>query len=723
MPLLSAPAPASATIPMHSYGRRHFVTRLLLAVEWALLFAASLYMGGRALPRAWLHLNTDFPNYYVTARLLREGYSTNRIYEWIWLQRQKDRMGIRPSDQPVVGFVPHPPFSALLMWPLTYWPPLAAKRIWIVFNLLLLVAVAVLLRSLTHLAWRQLALLIGFSYPLLRNFEYGQYYLLLLFLITSALSLYLANRRFAAGALLGVACGLKVFPGFFLLYFARKRDPVAAAGLIAGALTTVVASVSAFGFEIHRTYLNQVLPWALRGDAMDPYSLGLPSLSSLLHKLLLFEPEWNAHPLVHAPVAFAILLPLLQLIVLAPAIYLAIPKDWTSQQLKLEWSTLLVALLAISTLPASYHFTLLILPTAILASSFLRQKAYGRLTLLAMLYLAIGFPRWPNVVPNGGWALLAVPRLYCVLLLCGLCYVTLLRQAPDGRERPTDRVPWAAALAAVLLFQIASSLNYQRRIHNDERSRILTSPDILLATEPIAFGDGVEFIAMRSNGYVAGSTGTPGTQLKTDGGDQLSQTTSGGTLWTEEAGTSSQIVKTKRNPEVRQIEVSNAEFPVASPDGRWLAYLRSNQGKAAVWLRKLTTPRESDVQVTPSQFDVEEMTFLADGSLIVAAAQNGHPSSLYLADLRSGIQDLHISNARYPAASSDGSWLAFSQLDRGVWNLWLKDLRTGSVRSITNGACNNISPAWFSDSKTLVYASDCERALWFTSLHRLKVVP
>jgi Tol biopolymer transport system component len=28
-----------------------------------------------------------------------------------------------------------------------------------------------------------------------------------------------------------------------------------------------------------------------------------------------------------------------------------------------------------------------------------------------------------------------------------------------------------------------------------------------------------------------------------------------------------------------------------------------------------------------------------------------------------------------------------------------------------------ISPAWSPDSKTLVYASDCERALWFTALH------
>ena len=42
MPLLSAPAPVFATIPTQSPGS--FVARLLLAFEWALLFAALMYI-------------------------------------------------------------------------------------------------------------------------------------------------------------------------------------------------------------------------------------------------------------------------------------------------------------------------------------------------------------------------------------------------------------------------------------------------------------------------------------------------------------------------------------------------------------------------------------------------------------------------------------------------------------------------------------------------------
>src|ERR1700756_3999032 len=177
---LSAPAVSEDLALSSALARRARVGRLVLVAEWLGLLAAVGYIGGRALPRAWQRLNTDFPNYYLTARLLREGYSTNRLYEWIWLQRQKDRVGITRSDQPVVGFVPDTPFSALVAWPLTYLSPLQAKRTWIVFNFLLLVGVALFLRGMTHWPWRRIALPICVSFPLLRNLEYGQYYLLLL---------------------------------------------------------------------------------------------------------------------------------------------------------------------------------------------------------------------------------------------------------------------------------------------------------------------------------------------------------------------------------------------------------------------------------------------------------------------------------------------------------------------------------------------------------------
>jgi len=104
-----------------------------------------------------------------------------RVYEWIWLQRQKDH---RDIDQRIVGMVPITPFSTLVVWPITSLTPLAAKRCWLVLNLGLLFATVALLRALTQLPWRRIALVAALSFPLHRNFLYGQYYVLLLFLLT-----------------------------------------------------------------------------------------------------------------------------------------------------------------------------------------------------------------------------------------------------------------------------------------------------------------------------------------------------------------------------------------------------------------------------------------------------------------------------------------------------------------------------------------------------------
>jgi hypothetical protein len=718
---LSTPTQAPTTEATSARRGHGGIERLIQAGEWILVLAAFAYIGGRALPRAWSHLNTDFPNYYLTARLLREGDRTSRIYEWIWLQRQKDRMGIKASDQPLVGFLPDTPFSALLVWPLTSWSPLAAKRVWIVLNLILLGLVAVMLRSITQLPWRRIALLIGLCYPVLRNLEYGQYYLVLLALLTLALQFYLQGRNCLAGILVGIAGGLKIFPAIFLLYFVRKRNVPAAIGLVLGLGFTVIASIAAFGLELHKTYLVQILPWALRGEALDPYNLALNSLSALLHKLFLFEPAWNPHPLMHSPAVFAVLHPLLQLAALAPAIFLVRPGDGQPEQLRLEWSSFLIALLGISTLPASYHFILLLLPVSVLAATFMRREQYSHLALLFLLYLAICFPAWPRPLDDGWWALLAVPRLYFVLLLLLLSYFALAQQRDSRREKGIERWAWAGALCMALAIQVAVTLRHQRGVYN-YGSRIPMSSDIFLAATPAVRGNDLDFVAMRLYGYRVGSVDPVKNRFSSTVMDQLSITSSGNGLWIEEAALHSQVVHEDTNQQTR-LEIADAGYPVASPDGKWVAYLRFNKGAGALWLKSLTQPDLSDSLLTPTEFDVLEMTFLPDGSLMFSASRNNQAPALYRVSRDGVIGAFDDANSRYPAASPDGQWLAYSELHEGVYLLWVRNLRDNTARQLTNAQCNNVSPAWQADSKTLIYASDCGRALGFTALYRKRVIP
>ena len=115
-------------------------------LERVLVCVAVLYLCVHTLPKAWRTLNTDFPNYYMAARLVHEGYDTSRMYEWTWLEREKDHRGV---DDRVIGLLPITPFSTLAVWPIAKLEPLAAKHVWIVFNLLLLIPLAWMLRRVT----------------------------------------------------------------------------------------------------------------------------------------------------------------------------------------------------------------------------------------------------------------------------------------------------------------------------------------------------------------------------------------------------------------------------------------------------------------------------------------------------------------------------------------------------------------------------------------------
>ena len=416
--------------------RKQDLRRWLRIGEWTLLTLLVAQICVNALPRAWRTLNTDFPNYYLTARLVREHYDSSRVYEWIWLQRQKDH---RDIDQRIVGMVPITPFSTLVVYPLASLAPLAAKHWWLIFNVGLLFVTIFLLHVLTGLPWHRIALVAALSVPLRVNFLYGQYYVLLLFLLVLSCWLYIRHRRLLAGVVIGVAAGLKIFPVIFLIYFLRKRDLRAFAGGVLGGLGAAVVSILTFGWELHRTYLSQVLPSALRGEGLDPYNLKAASLSSLLHRLFIYEPQLNLHPALNAPWLFAVLHPLLQMAMIAPALLLAVPKDSSPRRIRLEWATIVLVSLALSTSASSYLFTLLIFPVCFVLEDLQRDKRYLPISTLLVLYVLAGILGGTNSGGEGWSALLAVPRLYAAMLLCIFSYTLLVKPQPTGGSRQDRR--------------------------------------------------------------------------------------------------------------------------------------------------------------------------------------------------------------------------------------------------------------------------------------------
>jgi hypothetical protein len=571
---------------------------------------------------------------------------------------------------------------------------------------------------------RRVALVAACSLPLYANFLYGQYYLLVLCLLTFACWLYVHERRFLSGIAIAVAAALKIFPILYLLYFLRRRDWRAIAGCLSGLASLAVASLAVFGRQLNRIFLTQMLSSPLRGEVINPYLLTSSSISALLHHLLIYEPQWNPHPILHAPALYAMLQPLLQMLVLAPVLLLITPSDHSPQTLRIEWAAILLTILTISTSPAFYHFTLLILPVCIFLGILLKDRRYSVIAILFVLYLIAGY-RVLAIRNGAGWhAFLGVPRLYAMLLFCAFSGWLLWRGAGEAlRPKDPARPVWSVALALVLLVNIYIGVHHQRGLYDDYSNRLPAVQQSLLTGSPAMQGETLHAIALVNPSYRAIAFDPDDPESAEDmpllklprGTDDLSLAAGGDQLWIEEAGPHSILAS-------GHSVIDDAETPVLSADHRQLAYLRERSGRARLWIHNLSQPVSADYPLTPPAFNVFEASFAPDGSLIFSAMLGDSPVAIFRIDSSGLVTPLLGGESRYPAISPDGRWLAYSRMQHGNWHLWLADLRAGTESPLTNAACDFTEPAWQSDSQTLLYASDCGRAPGLTALSRRRVV-
>jgi hypothetical protein len=679
-------------------------------IEGAVLVVLGFYLFGHTLPRAWRTLNTDFPNYYLAAKLTREGVDPSRAYEWTWLQREKDHRAI---DQRVVGLVPITPFSTLAIWPLTGMAPLAAKHVWLIFNLLLLFPIAWLMRAVSGLSLLQIGCLFGMCFPLQRNLLYGQYYIVLLGILTAACWAAQRNRNYLAGSLVALGVAVKIFPVILTLHFIRKKNWAAVFACVLTGILCVLVSVWVFGWSLHRTYLLQVLPWTMRGEVLDPYNLGSSSLSTLLHRLFLFEPQWNAHPALHAPWLLAILHPALQLALLVPAVLWIDTRVSSPARISLEWSALLLATLTFTPLPASYHFTVLILPVAVLCGQLMQERRWILVVVVLGLFLAVGYPGW-NTAPVDGWeALLHVKRLYALGLLTAVALYLMRNGRAEARDN--EERWWLAGAAAALAVSIVGGLAHQRGLFDDYAYRLPIPQQAFLAAQPVLSVHGIQYIALLPTGYHRATI--DGAHAVEGATDELALTAHDDQLWTETVGVHSVLEPSAGSGP----SIPDAESPGLVANGTRLAFLREINGRKQLFARDLSDPRGVEQQLT-SSWNLEEIAGSPNGTIIVSATREQGESRLYTVRGVDQLEIIPVGEARYPSISPDGRWLAYSGFVSGNWNLFLREFRTGEVRRLTTAPCNQIEPAWLGDSKTLIYGSDCGRALWFTAICRRRVL-
>jgi hypothetical protein len=232
---------------------------------WAVLAVLACFLQGLSFIQNLrpLHPGVDFFQEWASARNLYSGlavYTDQEITSEKYLN-----IKIHRDDKLYIKRNAHPPTSVLLALPLAALSYSDATLAW---NLASLAAFAVslwlVLRGLgiTPAWWAvfpTVALVLTCS-PLRQQMNQGQLNMVLLLLITGVWAADRSGRPGLAGALLGAATAIKLFPGFLFLYFLlRRRWTVVLAGVVSlAALTAATAAI--LGVEAYRDYVRFVLP-------------------------------------------------------------------------------------------------------------------------------------------------------------------------------------------------------------------------------------------------------------------------------------------------------------------------------------------------------------------------------------------------------------------------------------------------------------------------------
>jgi Glycosyltransferase family 87/WD40-like Beta Propeller Repeat len=583
-----------------------------------LTLVSFLFLLATAFRAGWQRAETDFPNYYTAAVMVRKREPLRNYYDWTSFQREINYAG---TERQLGGYYPNTPLTMVPLAGLTFLPVQRAKQIWLLCNLAFLIATVWLLSRASRFSFEQIWLLAFCGYFSLRtNFLYGQYYLLLLFLLTLAFYLLQKGQTSLSGLVTGVAFGLKLYGGPFLLFFVVRRKWKALAAMSGALAGLAILAIGLFGWSDVHYYATRVFPRSLEGNAIDPYTTAASTLSNLLRHAFVSEPELNPHPVWNQPGLFFFLNALSRL---AIAGFVCIGLAMKPRSDRRDFAWFMLATILLSTNSASYMFILILLPLVLLLEDSGEKESIFWIASYVLLTLS---PHPARLFPKV-WILLAM------VITIGVEYWRPLR----------PRLVVNLGLSCILIAFLVSrrqTLNYRK--------------EPAMRFEPIAVEKGEVF----------------------------------------------------------------SSFPAISRAG--LFYQAIGKDRYVLhWLH--------DNRIEELLFDGHALHPLAptpDGRIYFELVAHGVSRMMEFDPLKRSVAP---SSTAVPlkdadsALSPDGKWVVFTSDTTGSKQVWLRDVATGGNSPLTGGNCNNSSPAWDLDSRSVVFASDCGRGFGLTALYRAPI--
>ena len=637
----------------------------------------------------WSQITTDFPNYYTPAWAIWNGEPLTDLYDVLSFDTLKERAGIPNA---LASFNLYPPLNALVALPFAGFSPLAAKHGWTLLNMVTLLGVTLLVTRSTKAPFTHVALLALLGLDSLgNNFIFGQVYIVIALLLVMAMEWHRTRPAFA-GVPVAVATLTKVFPGFLMLYFVvtRRWRALAWSGIFVALFTLL--SLWLVGWEPHRIFFGEVLPRLVRGDILDPYNVHFNSLTTLLRRALVPEPELNPQPMFNAPMIYFFVRPAIGFSVLIITM-LALQRNSSGERRSgslVELGAIVTAATLIAPGLGTHHYFVLFPGVAALVHHWkdrpIRFVIAGVYALTCSNWMGAGAQ-----FDSGMAMLLAFPRAVTVLLLWAAFMWALDVFALPKR-------PLGVGIGIALIAAGLSAASEQRAWARDERDGAVMADTMNtgLKTFPTVGTAGLTYSSFWPDGFRHPSAF----------GDGLVHELRG--------------IVSGRLPGGQAIVWSGAAEPALGPasvvairhdDRGWVIVERGATDTA--W-RELTR-RPGPLHDPAISFDGSHVAFAewADGRYRLSQWQRSDGTVRVLV---SGSSDI-----RYPAYSPSGRWFFYADKSSGNWDVVRLSLRDGRREVQTASEANDFMPAVSADERTLYFASDRRRGYRYTGIYRIEL--
>ncbi len=190
-----------------------------------------------------------------------------------------------------------------------------------------------------------------------------------------------------------------------------------------------------------------------------------------------------------------------QLVILVPLLAICNPRENQAATDQLEWAAFVLAFLALSPVPASYHFVVMIFSIVLLVDVLLARREYGVAGLTIALYSLISIIEFLPASERRG-ALFG--RLWIALLLWAVFLYCLWPDRAQRKLLRADSLRTVSLCALVAVGWSTSAYGYYRHfayLNPEMTRRVPSSAAAYLASGVRPTSAGFAFTAMRPEGY------------------------------------------------------------------------------------------------------------------------------------------------------------------------------------------------------------------------------